>query len=137
MKKIQENIGNLFMIFDFDGTLAATNRLVAAGAGLGEKDGAADEQLGQRAGGCTGEDQYSLPTCSSWAFGWTTWTGQFAFRRRQISRVSRSITQYLSARRDQNLSLVMKNGGFAVKFTDEDGRLAKAKSSSASRRMVS
>lgn len=37
----------------------------------------------------------------------------------------KSITQYLSARRDRNLSLVVKNGGFAVKFTDEDGRLAK------------
>ncbi|OAE24587.1 hypothetical protein AXG93_2415s1700 [Marchantia polymorpha subsp. ruderalis] len=33
VKRIQENIGNLSMIFDFDGTL------VAAGAGLGEKDG--------------------------------------------------------------------------------------------------
>lgn len=33
VKKIQENIGNLSMIFDFDGTL------VAAGAGLGEKEG--------------------------------------------------------------------------------------------------
>ncbi|OAE22265.1 hypothetical protein AXG93_3491s1040 [Marchantia polymorpha subsp. ruderalis] len=33
VKKIQDNIGNLYMIFYFDGTL------VAAGAGLGEKDG--------------------------------------------------------------------------------------------------
>lgn len=35
-----------------------------------------------------------------------------------------SITQYLSARRDQILSLVVKNGGFAVKFA-AIGRLAK------------
>ncbi|OAE29480.1 hypothetical protein AXG93_1028s1230 [Marchantia polymorpha subsp. ruderalis] len=71
-KKIHQNIDNLSMIFDFEGTL------VAAGAGLGEKD----EQLGERAGG---------------------WSGP-----------------------DQNLSLVVKNGGFPVKFTDEDGRLAKS-----------
>ncbi|OAE28021.1 hypothetical protein AXG93_3633s1030 [Marchantia polymorpha subsp. ruderalis] len=90
VKKIQENIGNLSMIFDFDGTL------VAAGAGLGEKEG------------------HLMSSLMNVLEGGVDFFHQL-----------KSITHYLSAKPDQNLSLVVKNGGFAVKFTDEYCRLAK------------
>lgn len=49
----------------------------------------------------------------------------FIWRAADFFHQLKSITHYLSAKPDQNLSLVVKNGGFAVKFTDEYCRLAK------------
>lgn len=133
VKLIQENIGEVTMIFDFDGTL------VAAGAGLDEKDGQlmsslvsvleggvgintaqAPQYMAERGGAIFPAKAFELGLRVEHMDGTV-----FISRAPDFARELKSITEYLSARPDQNLSLVVKNGGFAVKFTDEDGRLAK------------
>ncbi len=121
------------MVFDFDGTL------VSAGAGLDEKTGQlmvslvnvleggvaintaqAPQYMAERGGAVFPAKAFELGLRVEHVDGTVEIT-----RAPDFSSQLKAITGYLGARPDQNLSLVVKNGGFAVKFTDEDGRLAK------------
>jgi hypothetical protein len=133
IKTIQENVGNLAMVFDFNGTL------VPAGVGMDEKtvglisslvnvlEGAVALNTAQATSYMASRGGDVFPAKSFELGLWVEYVNgqKLLARAPDFIFELKSIQKYLQERPDENFTLVVKNGGFAVKFTDEDGRLAK------------